>query len=259
MTTAEFAALDAARVIAVLPVGAIEQHGPHLPVCVDACLNKAIIDRAVERMPDDLPVTILPEMPVGKSNEHQAFPGTLTLSAETLIRLWTDIGESVARAGIRKLVLFNSHGGQPQVMDIVASDLRVRRKMFVVSVSWFGLGLPDGLFPSHEVQHGVHGGAIETAMMLHVRPDLVHMDQAVDFVPLTSSMATEYDILSATGPAAFAWQAQDLHPAGVAGNAAAATADQGRQVIDHAAARLVALFREVDRAPLDLLKDRATT
>lgn len=259
MTTTEFAALDLARVIAVLPVGAIEQHGPHLPVFVDLCLNKAILDRAVDKMPGDLPVTILPEMPVGLSSEHQAFAGTLTLSAETLARLWTDIGESVARAGIRKLVLFNSHGGQPQVMDIVARDLRVRRKMFVVSVSWFGLGLPDGLFPAHEVRHGIHGGMIETAMMLHARPDLVQMDRAEDFVPVTSAMAGEYDILSATGAAAFAWQAQDLHPTGAAGNAAAATAEQGHQVIDHTAARLVTLLREVDRAPLDLLRDRDAT
>ena len=170
--------------------------------------------------------------------------------------MWTEIGESVARAGVRKLVLFNSHGGQPEVMDIVARDLRVRHKMFVVSVSWFGLGLPDGLFPAHEMRHGIHGGMIETAMMLHARPELVQMDKADDFTPVTSTMAAEYDILSATGPAAFAWQAQDLHPAGAAGNAAAATADQGYQVIDHAAARLVALLREVDRAPLDLLRDR---
>ena len=255
MTTVEFASLDTDKVIAVLPVGAIEQHGPHLPVYVDACLNRAILNRAAEQMPADLPVTILPDMPVGKSNEHQAFPGTLTLTSETITRLWTDIGESVARAGIRKLVLFNSHGGQPQIMDIVATDLRARHKMFVVSVSWFGLGLPDNLFPSHEVRHGIHGGMIETAMMLHARPDLVRMDKAADFDPVTTAMADEYDILSATGPAAFAWQAQDLHPAGVAGDAAAATAEQGRMVIDHVAARLVRLLQEVERAPLDLLRD----
>ena len=126
MTTEEFAALDAARVIELLPVGAIEQHGPHLPVSTDACINQGILARALEQMPDDLPVTVLPMLPIGKSSEHLGFPGTLTLSAETLIRLWTEVGLSVARAGVRKLVLFNSHGGQPQVMDIVARDLRVR-------------------------------------------------------------------------------------------------------------------------------------
>ena len=256
MTTNEFAELDAARVIALMPVGAIEQHGPHLPVAVDACLNEVIVAAAVAAMPEALPVTVLPAMPVGKSNEHQAFPGTLTLSAETLIRLWTELGESVARAGVRKLVLFNSHGGQPQIMDIVARDLRVRLNMLVVSVTWFDLGLPDGLFDADEVRHGIHAGTIETAMMLHARPDLVHMDKARDFEPVTVALARDYDILSATGPAAFAWQAQDLHPAGAAGDASTADAERGRQTIEHAAARLVALLEEVDRLPLTVLRDR---
>ena len=136
MTTAEFARLDATRVIALLPVGAIEQHGPHLPVVVDACINAGIVARALELLPADLPVTVLPMLPVGKSDEHLAFPGTLSLSAETLARLWTEVGLSVARAGVRKLVLFNSHGGQPQVMEIVARDLRVRLGMVVVAYSW---------------------------------------------------------------------------------------------------------------------------
>jgi creatinine amidohydrolase len=125
MTTTEFAALPA-DTVAVLPVAAVEQHGPHLPVYVDACLNEGVVARAIELLPPELPVTFLPMQAVGKSNEHLAFPGTLSLSAETLIRLWTEIAESVHRASVRKLVLFNSHGGQPQIMDIVARDLRVR-------------------------------------------------------------------------------------------------------------------------------------
>ena len=115
-------------------------------------------------------------LPVGKSDEHLAFPGTLTLSAETLGRLWTEIGESVARAGVRKLVLFNSHGGQPQVMEIVARDLRVRLGMLAVAYSWYAAGVPPGLFADEEVRLGIHAGAIETSMMLHLRPDLVRMD-----------------------------------------------------------------------------------
>jgi creatinine amidohydrolase len=172
MTTAEFAALDAPRVIAILPVGAIEQHGPHLPVEVDARINAGILERVLEIVPDELPVTLLPAMPVGKSNEHIAFPGTLSLSAETLIRLWTEIGESVARAGVRKMVIFNSHGGQPQIADIVARDLRVRFAMLVVTVNGYSLGKPQGLFPESELRHGIHGGTVETSMMLHLRPDL---------------------------------------------------------------------------------------
>jgi creatinine amidohydrolase len=255
MTTAEFARLDHARVIALLPVGAIEQHGPHLPVAVDACINAGIVARALELLPGDLPVTVLPMLPVGKSDEHLAFPGTLTLSAETLVRLWTEVGLSVARAGVRKLVLFNSHGGQPQVMEIVARDLRVRLGMVVVAYSWYAAGLPQGLFPEDEVRHGIHAGAIETSMMLHLRPELVQMDQAANFAPLIREMADEgYRLLSPTGPARLAWQAQDLHPSGAAGDARNADAERGRALVDHAARALVDLLREVDRFPPDRLR-----
>jgi len=254
MSTQEFAELDAARVIAVLPVGAIEQHGPHLPVATDACINQGVLARALEQMPDDLPVTILPMLPVGKSNEHLAFPGTLTLSAETLIRAWTEVGECVARAGIRKLVLFNSHGGQPQIMDIVARDLRVRHAMLVVAWSWYAAGLPAGLFDEAEVRHGIHAGAVETSMMLHLRPDLVRMDLAADFPPLMRELAADYRHLSPTGAGRLAWMAQDLHPSGACGDASAADADRGRALIEHAAQTLVALLREIDRYPLDRLR-----
>ncbi len=132
MTTTEFASLDADRVIAVLPIASIEQHGPHLPVCADACTNQAVIERTLELLPDELPVTVLPMMPVGKANEHSSFPGTLTLESETVQRLWTEIAESVHRVGIRKLVLFNSHGGNRRILQVVARDLRVRLDMLVV-------------------------------------------------------------------------------------------------------------------------------
>jgi creatinine amidohydrolase len=256
MSSEEVARLDAPRVIAILPVGAIEQHGPHLPVATDACINQGVLTCALEQMPDELPVTILPMQPVGKSNEHLGFAGTLTLSAETLIRVWTELGESVARAGIRKLVLFNSHGGQPQIMDIVARDLRVRRGMLVVAYSWYAGGLPVGLFDEAEMQHGIHAGAIETSMMLHLRPDLVRMDRAADFVPLMRELASDYRHLSPTGAARLAWMAQDLHPSGACGDARNADATRGRAVIEHAAQALIALLREVDRYPLERLRAR---
>jgi creatinine amidohydrolase len=255
MTSPEFGALDVARVIALLPVGAIEQHGPHLPVATDACINQGIVARALELLPEQAPVTVLPMMPVGKSDEHLAFPGTLTLSAETLARLWTEIGQSVARAGIRKLVLCNSHGGQPQVMEIVARDLRVRLGMVVVAYSWYAAGIPAGLFPPEEVQDGIHAGAIETSMMLHLRPDLVHMDRAANFVPLMRAMREDgHRLLSPTGPGKLAWQAQDLHPSGAAGDATDADAARGRQLVEHAARALADLLLEVDRFAPDRLR-----
>ena len=256
MPTEEFARLDAPAVIAVLPVGAIEQHGPHLPVSVDACINVGVLARALELAPDDLPVTALPMLPVGKSNEHIDFPGTLTLPAPTLIRMWTEVGASVARAGVRKLVLFNSHGGQVAVMDIVARDLRIEHEMLVVPYSWSDAGIPDGLFPPEEVQHGIHAGAIETAMMLHLRPDLVRMERAKNFRTLSMEMATEYRRLSPIGRVRMGWQAQDLNPEGACGDATNADAERGRALVEHAAQALVELLVEIDRYPLDRIKAR---
>jgi creatinine amidohydrolase len=256
MSSEEFGELDAARVIAVLPVAAIEQHGPHLPVATDTCINQGVLARAVELMPDDLPVAILPMLPVGKSNEHLAFPGTLSLSAETLIRVWTEVGEGVARSGIRKLVLFNSHGGQPQIMDIVARDLRVRLAMMVVAYSWYAGGLPAGLFDDAEARDEIHAGAIETSMMLHLRSDLVRMDLAGEFFPLMRELAADYRHLSPTGAGRLAWMAQDLHPSGACGNARDADAERGGALVEHAAQTLIALLREVDRYPLEHLRSR---
>jgi creatinine amidohydrolase len=255
MTTAEFAALPA-DTVAVLPVAAVEQHGPHLPVYVDACLNEGVVARAIELLPPELPVSFLPMQAVGKSNEHLAFPGTLSLSAETLIRLWTEIGESVHRAGVRKLVLFNSHGGQPQIMDIVARDLRVRLEMFVVCASSYAFGTPAGAFSADELKHGIHGGAVETSMMLALRPDLVQMDKAADFAPLSIELERDYRYLTPEGRIGFGWQTQDLNPSGACGNALDADAERGRRCLDQVAQGLVALLQEVHRYPLSNVRTR---
>jgi creatinine amidohydrolase len=255
MTTAEFAALPP-DTVAVLPVAAIEQHGPHLPVYVDACLNEGVVAKAIALLPAELPVTFLPMQAVGKSNEHLAFPGTLSLSAETAIRLWTEIGEGVHRAGLRKLVFFNSHGGQPQIMDIVARDLRVRLDMFVVSASSYAFGTPPGAFSAQELKHGIHGGAVETSMMLALRPDLVQMDKAADFVPLSVALEQEYRYLTPEGRVGFGWQTQDLSASGACGNALLADAALGQKCVEHAAQGLVALLDEVHRYPLANIKSR---
>jgi creatinine amidohydrolase len=255
MTTTEIAGLDHARVIALLPVAAIEQHGPHLPLSVDATINRGILERALALMPAALPVTILPALPIGKSDEHGAFSGTLSVSAETLIRLWSEIGDSVARAGIRKLVLFNSHGGQPQILDVVASGLRARHTMLAVAVNSYRLLDAAAMFPPAELQHGIHAGAIETSIMLHLAPDQVRRDQAAKASSLSEAMAPAYRHLSPIGRIApFAWQTQDLSPTGVCGDPTLATAEHGRALVEQAATKLVEILDEVDRFPLDRLR-----
>ena len=257
MTTEEFSVLDRERAIAVLPVAAVEQHGPHLPVWVDSCINQGILERVQAGLPEDVPAIFLPMMPVGLSTEHAAFPGTLTLSAETVIRLWTEIGESVAAAGIRKLVLFNSHGGQPQIMDLVARDLRARHRMFVVTLNYWALGLPDGLFPESERRHGIHGGSVETSLMLHLRPDLVREGRRQNFVSATVEMEQRYDYLRAEGGGVgFGWQTQDLNAEGACGNALDADAERGRKIVEAVVERFIALLREVDAYPLSALRER---
>ena len=254
MTTEDFQQSDMASAIAILPVAAIEQHGPHLPVEVDTAINRGILARAMELVPPDLPVTVLPAMPIGKSNEHISYPGTLTLSAETLIRLWTEIGESVARAGVRKLVLFNSHGGQPQIADIVARDLRVRHAMFVVTASTYALGRPAGLFPATELKHGIHGGSVETSIMMYLHPDLVRRDKLANFRPRSLDMEGDYEILTPEGSIGFGWETQDLSLPGACGDASDADAERGKLLVEHAAARFVKLLDEVHRYPLSALR-----
>jgi creatinine amidohydrolase len=256
MTSKHFSQLDHERVIAVLPVGAIEQHGPHLPVSVDSCIIDGIIERAIPLLPDDLPVTVLPTLAIGKSNEHDQYPGTLTYSSETLIHMWMEVGASVAAAGIRKLVLFYSHGGQISVMDIVGRDLRIKHNMIVVSSNWFALGLPAGMFGADELKHGIHGGELETSMMLALAPEQVDMSEAQHFHSLTEQLAHDYRLLSLAPGGKLSWQIQDLNPLGACGDASNASAEKGEQVLDFVARRFIELLQEIDRLPLSILAQR---
>jgi len=255
MTWADFSAGDTSRWIAVLPLAAPEQHGPHLPLGVDSFIADAYLARARDLIPADLPVTFLPVQRIGQSDEHLAFPGTLTLSAATVIRAWTEIGESVARAGVKKLVLITSHGGNVSAMEIVARDLRVRLGMLVVTVGWHRFGYPVGAFDADERRHGVHGGDIETSLMLAGRRDTVRMDQAEAAIPTTVAMAQEFHWLGAFRPAGFGWMTQDLHASGTVGDASRATPEKGEAALAHGAKGFVELMHEIDRFDLARLQD----
>jgi creatinine amidohydrolase len=256
LTTLDFAGLDPERVVAVVPVGAVEQHGPHLPVGVDAAINAGIIARTLELMRPDSPALVLPMLPVGKSDEHLAFPGTLTLSYETLGRVWFEIGAGVHRAGLRKILFFNSHGGQPQLLDIVCRDLRVKLGMFAVTVMWPRLVDMDELFDADENRHGIHGGQSETSVMLHLHPGLVDMSSAENFVPLSVEIERESKMLAPEGGARFGWQTQDLNPKGACGDATRATAELGKITVERAAAGLLVLIDEISAYPLSRLAAR---
>jgi creatinine amidohydrolase len=191
----------AAETVAVLPVAAVEQHGPHLPLSVDARLLQGVIDAALPLLPADLPVLFLPPQNIGFSVEHQSFAGTLTLAPATVIALWTELGACVARAGVRRLLLLNGHGGQVSVMDVVARELRMRHGLLVYSSSWFGLvdDAANAQFSAHEHRFGIHGGEVETSMMLHLAPGTVRMEHARDFHSTSEDRAQRQDGLSDRG------------------------------------------------------------
>jgi len=254
MTWQDFSEADTARWIAVLPVAAVEQHGPHLPLGVDSFIAEAYLERVHGLLPTELPVTFLPLQKVGQSDEHLGFPGTVTLSSTTVIKAWSEIGESLNRAGIAKLVIVTSHGGNLQAIDVIARELRARWRMLVVTCGWHRFGYPDGLFTPEERRHGIHGGAIETSLMLAARPDTVRMERATRAEPSSIALESEFKWLHTHRPAGFGWMTQDLHPSGAVGDATAASAEKGEAALAHGARAFVELLREVDRFDLARLQ-----
>lgn len=248
--TTEYASIDPEATIAILPIAAIEQHGPHLPVSTDATIMNGMLDATIRHLPEELDIRILPVQAVGKSNEHVRSPGTLTLSPVAAIQSWAELGAAVARAGIRKIVFVNSHGGNEEMMGIVTRELRVAFDMLAVKTSWMRFGVPAGLFTDEEMRYGIHGGDVETSLMLHFRPDLVDMARAENFVSKVERAEKDFALLRHTGTHAFAWIASDLNPHGVVGDALAATAEKGLLTAEHQASGFVRLLADVRSARL---------
>ena len=247
------AAAAPARWIAVLPLAATEQHGPHLPIGTDVMIAQAYLARVRELLADSIPATFLPLQPVGISTEHIDYPGTLTLPTDVALKTWMALGECVARAGIKKLVMVTSHGGNSAAMTLVAQDLRARCGLLAVTTAWSRLSAPEGLFSGEELRHGIHGGAVETSIMLARYPQQVRHDKIADFRPNSIAMEKDYRWLSAHRPAPFAWQAQDLHASGAAGDATQASAEKGQRLLDHGAGAFCELLADVDKFDPDML------
>ncbi|MCO5065516.1 MAG: creatininase family protein [Rhizobiaceae bacterium] len=255
---ADFVSVDPQAVIAVLPLAAVEQHGPHLPLSTDTAIMRGMLAEVERQLPESLDVRVLPVQETGKSNEHINVPGTLSLDAGTALEAWMQLGDSVARTGIRKLVVVTSHGGNEEVMALLTREMRVRHRMLAVKSSWGRFGHPQGTFGDEELRLGVHGGEVEASLMLHFRPDLVDMGKAHDFRSNVLSAEQDFDLLRHTGPFGFAWMATDLNPAGVVGNAAAASADKGRRTAEHQAQGFIRLLKDMRKANPDKLLSQTT-
>ncbi len=254
MTEAQLKAADCSDWIAVLPLGAHEQHGPHLPLDTDSIIAGGIANRLVSNIRPEIPVTFLPVEPVGYSVEHMDFSGSKTLAYNEAIERWISIGQNVSGFGIKKLVLLNAHGGNSPLMTVVATELRVRLGMLCVATSWTRFLEPGSYLSSNEKKFGIHGGEIETSVMLALCPDQVVMDQASNFPSLQETLANQYRYLRAYGPHAFGWKMGDLNKDGVAGNAAQATADKGETFLSQAVDGITTLLEEVHDFDLSSLR-----
>lgn len=252
MTSPDFTE-DTSGWVAIIPTAAIEQHGPHLPVGTDTILGEGMVKTVVERLPADVPATFLPIQTIGKSNEHISYRGTLTLTWETAIKAWLEIGASAARAGIRRIVFVNSHGGNTSMLDIVTRELRVRFDILAVSTAWLRFG-DMGLIDDHERHIGIHGGTLETALVRHFRPELVRDEHLQNFESQQMKLAAEQTHLRVHGTHSFAWKSGDLNPYGVVGDATLGTAEMGRQLADFHADRFIELLRDVATIDLSVLK-----
>lgn len=253
LTTKDFKSLDPDTTVALLPLGAIEQHGAHLPISTDATIAEEICMRAAAQLGNEIPLLVLPTQSVGKSTEHLQYEGTLTHSAETLLRVWMEVGDSIARAGVKKLVFFNAHGGQPQIMEICCRELRIKHDMLCIGSSGRSFGpppdAPDSLWD-------IHAGTVETSIMLYLRPELVHMEHAKNFQGLLPKVEEEFEYLRVIGSTYMGWQAQDIHPDGCSGDATKGDPALGEIYVSHMSRGLANLLEEVSRFPLNLIRDR---
>lgn len=253
----DFSGIDFDKAVALMPVAAIEQHGPHLPVSVDSDINAGVVAEAAEFVGDDVHVYVLPQLSIGKSNEHGDFPGTLSIGATTLMNMWIDVAESVVRAGFRKIVILNSHGGQPQIVEIVAREMRVRHKVLAVSAMTYSLRSAD-MFGERESRHGIHGGAVETSMMMHLRPETIRHQELRDYPALSEEIEREGAMLRLEGGIGIGWMTQDVNPLGAVGDASVATPEIGEDIVRGSGEGLAALLSEVSAYPLDRIRARAS-
>lgn len=245
---------DVSEWIVILPLGATEQHGPHLPLETDALIAQGVVERLKSEISDEDNILFLPVEPIGYSPEHLDYAGSLSLTYEEAIKRWIDIGARLSSLGVRKMVLLNAHGGNSPLMTIVATELRVRFDMLCVATSWTRFGKPKGQFVEEDISVDIHGGDIETSVMLALHPEKVNMKLAKNFKSEQTRFAKSFQYLLAYGRHSFGWKMQDLSVEGVTGNAKIATAEKGEALLAHSVTGLLKLLADVKRFDLGLFE-----
>ena len=250
LTTKQIECIDKNEGVVILPIGAVEQHGPHLPLLTDTIIANGALNLTLRQLPTETKVWALPPMSYGKSNEHVHFPGTITLSAATLSAVLHDIGESIARAGFRRFAFLNGHGGNIALLNSVARDIRESTGLMVFCIHGIQYGKPDFDISEKEWKLGLHAGETETSLILALQPDLVDMKKAVAEYPALPDSETD---LFFTGNASFAWLADDWSASGVFGDATLGTAEKGHRLLEAAVKNLTKLITEISKFEIDNL------
>ena len=254
LTAPEFAELVGPETIGILPVAAIEPHGPHLPLSTDCDIARGHLGRLSDFVDPRHQVLVLPLQSIGHSIEHGGQPGMFSHDPEMLLQAWPRVIEPFWRQGGRRLIVVSSHGGNSETVGILVTRLRAHMDMLAVSAAWLRFGQPEGLFSETELEHGIHGGDIETSMMLHYRPDLVRREKMADFVSAATGWDAQTHWLKVHGKTRMAWLSRDLNPAGVVGNASAATAEKGAASAQHALTGFAQLVDDVAQFDLERLE-----
>lgn len=245
-TSPEVESIAQGNALVIQPIASVEQHGPHLPCYTDSLVAEGLVARALAVTPVEVNVWTLPVIAYGKSNEHLGFPGTVSLSAETLIAVCRDVGRSVARSGFRKLAFVNGHGGQPHLLDMVARDIREETGLMVFPLFPYRLGVPDGVVSSpEEAEFGIHGGELETSLVLALAPEAVHMDRLEAGGDRVRKLYGDLQYLSLEGALPTAWLTRDLTENGVIGDPTNASAERGERAVAYIADAMSKVFAEI--------------
>ncbi|WP_066398636.1 creatininase family protein [Neobacillus mesonae] len=212
----------------ILPIGALEQHGPHLPVFTDTLLAETVLEEALKYVPSDSNIWVLPPLPYGKSNEHLSRAGTFSLSSTTLQSVILDIGRSLKQNGFRRFLLFNAHGGNSDLLNLIAREVRLETDLMVFRLNVGGLTLEENILNETERLLGIHGGDYETSLIMASYPDWVREDE----LPVEYPELLQKSKFLRFQKSNFAWTIDDVSSSGILGNARTASAEKGRRIYE---------------------------